>query len=105
MISAYTVAGFHLLTYRRFIPLDWGEPMMMQRHLIARIALVLLLLCSASVSWGENTSIQNGESGLSVRNKLNTLLGTVFNVKQPPYNAAGNGSANDYNAIQNAIND
>jgi hypothetical protein len=79
--------------------------MMMQGHLIARIALVLLLLCSASVSWGANTSIQNGESGLSVRNKLNTLLGKVFNVKQPPYNAAGNGSANDYNAIQNAIND
>src|ERR1700730_7507336 len=69
-----------------------------------RALLVLALLCAPS-AWAANTSIINGESGLSVRNKLNTELNQQFNVMQPPYNATGNGRTDDRAAIQAAIND
>jgi hypothetical protein len=65
-----------------------------------RILLTLALFC-APAAWAQNTTILNGESGSSVRGKLNTLLGHVYDVEQPPYSTAGS----DYLQIQNAIND
>jgi polygalacturonase len=69
-----------------------------------RILPILCAVLASTHAWPANTSISNGESGLSVRNKLNTQLNQQFNVRQPPYNALANGS-DDQPAIQSAIND
>src|SRR5262249_28055270 len=60
---------------------------------------------SSQLVLATNTTIQNNESMGTIRTKLNTLLAEAHNVKQPPYNAKGDGSTDDRAAIQSAFND
>lgn len=69
------------------------------------LVLAFILSLAPALSWAANTSISNGESGASVRDKLNRMLDQQFNIKQPPYNAKGDNSTDDFAAIQHAIND
>jgi hypothetical protein len=63
--------------------------------MMKRLLTILFILSSSQLFLAANTNIQNNDSNLVTRNKLNLLLGQQHNVRQPPYNAAGNGSTND----------
>ena len=73
--------------------------------MMKKVLLVFCLLVSSQLVWAANTNVQNGESNVTIRQKLNLLLGTVHNVRQAPYNAHGDKSHDDHDAIQAAITD
>jgi polygalacturonase len=56
---------------------------------------------SQPIAWTDSPSTS---SPLSATNLNRATKRALFNVKDQPYNAAGNGVADDTTAIQNAIN-
>jgi hypothetical protein len=69
------------------------------------VTTLLAISAAAPLGWAANTTIQNGESLATARQKLNLALAQVHNVKQPPYSAHADNSHDDHDAIQAAIND
>lgn len=71
---------------------------LMRKFIITFFVSIWALTAAAQV-----TPIVPGQAGGTVRPKLNNVLNQVINVKQPPFNAVGDGLVDDTTAIQAAV--